>query len=112
MKLGVFVLSAVMAGIAGFLYVHLNNFASPENFDFVASVMLLVVVALGGTGTYWGPFLGALLHVVLPEALRAFADFEILVYGISLVLVLLFFPAGLSGAVARLGRLVGRGGGR
>ena len=57
-KLGVFVLSAVMAGIAGFLYVHLNNFASPENFDFSASVMLLVVVALGGAGTYWGPFLG------------------------------------------------------
>jgi branched-chain amino acid transport system permease protein len=108
-KLGVFVLSAVMAGIAGFLYVHLNNFASPENFDFVASVMLLVVVALGGTGTYWGPFLGALLHVALPEALRAFSDYEILVYGISLVLVLLFFPGGLSGAAAWLVRLVGRG---
>lgn len=108
-KLGVFVLSAVMAGIAGFLYVHLNNFASPENFDFVASVMLLVVVALGGTGTYWGPFLGAFLHVALPEALRAFSDFEILVYGISLVLVLLFFPGGLSDAFARLGRLVARG---
>lgn len=111
-KLGVFVLSAVMAGIAGFLYVHLNNFASPENFDFAASVMLLVVVALGGTGTYWGPFLGALLHVVLPEALRAFSDFEILVYGISLVLVLLFFPGGLAGAVAKLGRLFGRGAAR
>mgnify|MGYP001181844196 CR=1 FL=1 len=111
-KLGVFVLSAVMAGIAGFLYVHLNNFASPENFDFVASVMLLVVVALGGTGTYWGPFFGALLHVVLPEALRAFSDFEILVYGISLVLVLLFFPGGLSGAAAKLGRLVGIGAAR
>jgi len=108
-KLGVFVISAVMAGIAGFLFIHLNNFASPENFDFVASVMLLVVVALGGTGTYWGPFLGALLHVVLPEALRAFADFEILVYGVSLVLVLLFFPGGLSGAIAGLGRLLGRG---
>lgn len=108
-KLGVFVLSAVMAGIAGFLYVHLNNFASPENFDFVASVMLLVVVALGGTGTYWGPFLGALLHVALPEALRAFSDYEILVYGISLVLVLLFFPGGLSGAAVWLVRLAGRG---
>ncbi len=107
-KLGVFVISAMMAGIAGFLFVHLNNFASPENFDFVASVMLLVVVALGGTGTYWGPFLGALVHVVLPEALRAFSDFETLVYGISLVLVLLFFPAGLSGAVARLDRLFRR----
>ena len=107
-KLGVFVISAMMAGIAGFLYVHLTNFASPENFDFVASVMLLVVVALGGTGTYWGPFLGALLHVALPEALRAFADFEILVYGVALVLVLLFFPGGLNGAVAGLGRLVGR----
>ena len=103
-KLGVFVLSAVMAGIAGFLFVHLNNFASPETFDFVASVMLLVVVALGGTGTYWGPFLGALLHVALPELLRAFADFEILVYGLSLVLVLLFFPGGLSGALSRLAR--------
>ncbi|MGH7005868.1 MAG: branched-chain amino acid ABC transporter permease, partial [Alphaproteobacteria bacterium] len=108
-KLGVFVLSAMMAGVAGFLFVHLNNFASPETFDFAASVMLLVVVALGGTGTYWGPFLGALLHVALPEALRAFSDFEILVYGVSLVLVLLFFPGGLNGALARIGRIARRG---
>jgi branched-chain amino acid transport system permease protein len=74
----------------------------------MVSTMLVVMVALGGTGHWWGAFLGALVYTMLPEALRSFGDLELLIYGVSLVLVLLFFPRGLGGAldllVARLRR--------
>jgi branched-chain amino acid transport system permease protein len=96
-KVQLFVLTAAMAAVAGCLYVHHINFASPETFDFMASVMMLVVVALGGTGTFWGPFLAALVYVGLPEVLHAFEGFEVLLFGASLVVVLLFFPSGLAG---------------
>lgn len=96
-KVQLFVLTAAMAAVAGSLYVHHINFASPETFDFMASVMMLVVVALGGTGTFWGPFLAALVYVGLPELLHAFEGFEMLLFGVSLVFVLLFFPGGLAG---------------
>lgn len=107
-KMIVFVVSAMLAAVAGCLYVHHNTFVSPESFDFIASTMLVVMVALGGTGHFWGAFAGALVYTALPELLRSIGDLEILVYGVSLVLVLLFFPRGMGGAidwlVARLGR--------
>jgi len=98
-KILVFVVSAMLAALAGCLYAHHNAFVSPESFDFMVSTMLVVMVALGGTGHWWGAFLGALVYTALPEALRSFGDFELLIYGVSLVLVLLFFPRGLGGAL-------------
>ena len=98
-KIVVFVVSAMLAAVAGCLYVHHNTFVSPESFDFMASTMLVVMVALGGTGHFWGAFLGALVYTVLPELLRAVGDLEILIFGVSLVLVLLFFPRGMGGAL-------------
>ena len=98
-KILVFVTSAMLAALAGCLYAHHNAFVSPESFDFMVSTMLVVMVALGGTGHWWGAFLGALVYTMLPEALRSFGDLELLVYGVSLVLVLLFFPRGLGGAL-------------
>lgn len=107
-KIQLFVLTAVMAAIAGFLYVNAINFASPETFDFMASVMLVIMVALGGTGSVWGPLFGALLYSVLPELLRAFEDFETLLFGASLVVVLLFLPGGIAGSLGALGRRIVR----
>ena len=98
-KILVFVVSAMLAALAGCLYAHHNAFVSPESFDFMGSTMLVVMVALGGTGHWWGAFLGALVYTVLPELLRSFGDLELLVYGVSLVLVLLFFPRGLGGTL-------------
>ena len=98
-KILVFVVSAMMAALAGCLYAHHNAFVSPETFDFMTSTMLVVMVALGGTGHWWGAFLGALVYTLLPEALRSFGDLELLIYGVSLVLVLLFFPRGLGGGL-------------
>ena len=59
-KLGVFVLTAGMAGLAGCLYVHFNQYASPETFSFGRSLLLVVAVAIGGWGRPWGPVPGAL----------------------------------------------------
>jgi branched-chain amino acid transport system permease protein len=98
-KMLVFIVSAMMAALAGCLYAHHNAFVSPESFDFMVSTMLVVMVALGGTGHWWGAFLGALVYTALPELLRAVGDLEMLVVGISLVLVMLFFPRGLGGAL-------------
>jgi branched-chain amino acid transport system permease protein len=98
-KILVFIVSAMLAALAGCLYAHHNAFVSPESFDFMTSTMLVVMVALGGTGHWWGAFLGALIYTVLPEALRSFGDLELLIYGVSLVLVLLFFPRGLGGGL-------------
>jgi branched-chain amino acid transport system permease protein len=103
-KLFVFVLTAAMAAVAGWLYVHFNNFCSPETFNFFASVFLVVMVALGGWGRFWGGLWGALILTAVPEFLRVFEDLEIFVFGAAMVLVLLFFPQGLAGAIARLGR--------
>lgn len=107
-KIIVFVVSSMLAAVAGCLYAHQNNFVSPENFDFFASVMLVVMVALGGTGHFWGALLGALLYTAMPELLRAVGDLEILVFGVFLVLVLLFFPRGLGGLVDRVALRLGR----
>jgi branched-chain amino acid transport system permease protein len=111
-KLAVFVLTAVMASVGGFLYVHHISFASPESFDFGVSVMLVVMVALGGTGSVWGPLLGAAMLTILPELLRAFDSLDVLLFGVSMVVVLLFFPGGLAGLghMAARWRALARGG--
>ncbi|MDA0984066.1 MAG: branched-chain amino acid ABC transporter permease, partial [Proteobacteria bacterium] len=107
-KILVFMVSAMIAALAGCLYAHHNAFVSPESFDFITSTLLVVMVALGGTGHWWGAFFGALVFTALPELLRSFGDLEMLVFGVSLVLVMLFFPRGLGGGLdwmlARFGR--------
>ncbi len=100
-KLFAFVLTACMASMAGWLYVHFNNFCSPETFNIFASVLLVVMVALGGWGRFWGPLWGALILTAVPELLRVFESVEILVFGVAMVVVLLFFPKGIAGALAR-----------
>lgn len=111
-KLTIFVSMAMMAGVAGALYVHFINFASPETFNFFTSVFLVVMVAVGGWGHYWGPIFGALIYTAVPELLRTFKDLEIFVFGLSMVVVLLFFPDGIAGALSRLGRWCKRAAGR
>lgn len=96
-KLAVFALSAALAGLAGSLHVHQNNYASPETFSFFTSVLLLVMAAVGGFGRYWGGFLGALLFTALPELMRGMHDAELLVFGVAMIVVVGFLPGGLAG---------------
>ncbi|MGO4392361.1 branched-chain amino acid ABC transporter permease [Variovorax sp. M-6] len=103
-KLAAFMASAVAAGLAGALYVHFNQYASPETFSFSASVLLVVMVAIGGWGRYWGPLFGAAVFTAVPELLRRIQDAELLVFGAGMVVVLLFLPGGIASLAARLGR--------
>jgi branched-chain amino acid transport system permease protein len=107
-KLIAFVLTAAMAGLAGSLYVESNLYASPETFGFSPSILLLTMVALGGWGRYLGSVLGALIYTIVPEALRAFQDAQLLLFGGGMIVVLLFFPNGMASIGDALGRLTQR----
>ena len=101
LKVAVFAFSAALAGLAGALYAHFNLFASPETFGFFTSVLLIVMVALGGWGSYWGPLLGALVYTAVPEVLRDVHDAELFIFGLCMILVLLYFENGLIGLFSR-----------
>ncbi|MGD9506889.1 MAG: branched-chain amino acid ABC transporter permease [Syntrophobacteraceae bacterium] len=95
-KLQVFVLSAVLAAIAGSFYTHYVTFLNPGTFDLMWSIRFVLMVMLGGVQSLWGAVLGTvLLTFIGNEWLRVFADFDILVYGAILLLVALFLPDGL-----------------
>ena len=107
-KRRVFVLSAVYASVAGSLYAHYITVISPEIYSFLFSVVLVLMVAIGGIGLYWGAVVGAVLLTVLPEALRRFGDWEVPLYGLALIVVMLFLPRGIAGLFAREGRPLAR----
>jgi branched-chain amino acid transport system permease protein len=113
-KLLVFVLSAGMAGVAGSLYVHVNQYASPETFSVSNAILLVVMVAIGGTGLYWGPIFGALILTAVPQLLLEYEDVELMLFGLAMLVVLIASPTGLAGLPAALRRRFGGqiGGGR
>ncbi len=89
-KMMAFVTSAALAGAAGALYsMNYSNMAASK-FDFNTSILVLVYVVLGGLGRIWGSVIAATILYVLPEALREFADYRMLVYAVVLILVMLF----------------------
>ena len=100
-KRRVFVLSAVYASVAGSLYAHYITVISPEIYSFLFSVVLVLMVAIGGIGLYWGAVVGAVLLTILPEALRQFGDWEVPLYGLALIIVILFLPRGIAGLLRR-----------
>jgi branched-chain amino acid transport system permease protein len=97
-KIVVFVYSAALASIAGSLYAHYMNFINPSSFDLFFSIKLIIMIALGGMHSIWGAILGTILIAFLSlEWLHFFEEFEILVYGMILLVVTIFLPNGLSG---------------
>jgi len=97
-----FVLSALFAGIAGSLWAHFSAFISPETFDLLATIRFVSMLLIGGAGTALGPLAGALLLTYLPEWLRFMESFYMGIYGLSIVLILIFAPKGLVGLADRL----------
>ena len=88
-KMMAFVTSAALAGAAGALYgLNYSNLAASK-FDFNTSILVLVYVVLGGLGNIWGSIIAAAVLYILPEALRQFSDYRMLVYAIVLILVML-----------------------
>jgi len=88
-KLTAFVISAALAGAAGTLFAMGQNTIIASKFDFNTSILILVFVVLGGQGRMWGSIIAAAALTVLPELLREFADYRMLVYAIVLILVML-----------------------
>jgi branched-chain amino acid transport system permease protein len=91
------VVSAALAGVAGSLYAHYTRFVSPEVFLFSYTVTMVIMVVAGGKGTLAGPVVGAVLFTVLPEALREAVSWQwqMLAYGVLLVLLVFFLPRGI-----------------
>lgn len=97
-KMAAFVLSAIYAGVAGALYGPLNSVISPDVFSFDVSVVVLVSLLLGGTGTIVGAIIGTVVVTLLPEWLRVLQDYYMVVYGAGIVLLMIFLPTGVLGA--------------
>jgi branched-chain amino acid transport system permease protein len=109
-KLRVFVLAAVFAGTAGLCYSQISMRLDPAMMDFGVLVGMLTVAAVGGLGTRFGPILGTIFIVLLPQLLARFGEIETLVYGVLLLLSLIFMPRGLAGMLEGLpwGRWFGK----
>ena len=88
-KMIAFITSAALAGAAGALYGLNYSSLAASKFDFNTSILVLVYVVLGGLGNIWGSIIAAAVLYILPEALRQFSDYRMLVYAIVLILVML-----------------------
>ncbi|MDE2061100.1 MAG: branched-chain amino acid ABC transporter permease, partial [Bradyrhizobium sp.] len=97
-----FVLAAATAGLAGGLQAALTGFIAPSSFPFSQSILLLLVVVIGGAGWSLGPLIGSVIVVLLPEALASLAEYRLLIFGTALLVVLWAAPGGIAGALAQL----------
>lgn len=94
-KIFVFVLASGLAGLAGGLYVHYLEFAHPDLFSFFVSVDIFLMVMLGGAGTFFGPPFGVFVLEMIREFLHEFVALRLFIYGVLLVVIIIFLPEGL-----------------
>lgn len=100
-KLTAFALGATWAGMAGVFFAAKTTFVNPASFTFLESAIILCIVVLGGMGSIIGVIAGALILILLPEYLRALADYRMLAFGALLVLMMVFRPQGIVATVRR-----------
>ena len=101
-------LGAFFAGVAGVFFAHSQQVLHSSDFGLEPMVLLVVFAVIGGAGSVWGPVVGTVVLAVASELLRELHHYEILVYGLVLMVVMLFFPEGLIALPGRLGRWLGR----
>jgi branched-chain amino acid transport system permease protein len=94
-KVTAFVVGAFFAGIAGGLYAHHKQFLSPTGFDFMKSIDIVVMVILGGMGRTTGVIIAAILLTLLPEFLRGFAEYRMIIYALLIIVLMIARPQGL-----------------
>ena len=100
-----FTISAVLAGIAGSFFASATTFVAPSSFPFFQSILFVLVVIVGGVERTYGPVIGAIIVVGIPELLSGLAEYRVLLSGILMLAVLLFVPGGIADAfAARFGR--------
>ena len=94
-KLSAFTLGAAFAGLAGSFFAARQGLVTPESFTFIESALILAIVVLGGMGSQLGVILAAILLTVLPEVARSFAEYRMLIFGLVMVLMMMWRPQGL-----------------
>jgi len=98
----VFAIACFFAGIAGSLWAHTTGYISPNDFRFGESILVLAMIVVGGLGSLPGAVIGAVLLIVLPEALRPVGDVRMIVVGCVMFFSILLLPKGLFGEVSAL----------
>jgi len=94
-KLTAFVTSAAFAGFAGSLFASVMATASPESFSLNLSILIVMMVILGGVGNLYGPIVGAILLTGLTDVLAGYQEYSLPLYGVIFILLLIFFPEGI-----------------
>ncbi len=94
-KLSAFMMGAMVGGIAGVFFATYQGFINPSSFTFFESALILAIVVLGGLGSTVGVIVAALVLTILPEVLRDFAEYRVLMFGVAMVLMMVWKPRGL-----------------
>jgi branched-chain amino acid transport system permease protein len=94
-KVTAFVIGAFFAGIAGGLFAHHKRFLSPTSFDFMKSIDIVVMVILGGMGRTPGVIAAAIILTILPESLRSFQEYRLIIYSLLIIGLMMLRPQGL-----------------
>ena len=100
-KLAAFALGATWAGMMGVVFAAKTAFINPASFTFLESAIILSIVVLGGMGSILGVCLGAFILILLPEELRAFSQYRMLIFGAAMVIMMVFRPQGIISNVRR-----------
>jgi branched-chain amino acid transport system permease protein len=96
-----FAIGSALGGVAGGLYAPLTQYIDPVPFNLSLSLDLLMMVIVGGSGFFFGPFLGAMIAVLLPEWLRFTQGYYLMLYAIAVILLLIWSPTGILGILDR-----------
>lgn len=105
-KVMAFSISACIAGVAGALYAHEIMFISPESFVGSESVSVLSMMVVGGVGSIPGSVAGAIALTIVPEYLRQFGDLRLVLYGLAILIMIIYSPRGIGGWIAWVDRML------
>ena len=97
-----FAIGSALGGVAGTLYAPLTQYIDPVPFNLSLSLDLLMMVIVGGAGFFFGPFLGAMIAVLLPEWLRFTAGYYLMLYAVAVIGLLIYSPTGILGILDRI----------
>jgi ABC-type branched-subunit amino acid transport system ATPase component/ABC-type branched-subunit amino acid transport system permease subunit len=101
-KVLAFAISAFLAGVGGGLFAFQNGFISSTTFEFDKSILFLIGVIIGGSGTKWGPVVGTGVIIFLPQLFQSFVDYHLMIFGLILLLSLILLPDGIVGELSKL----------
>ena len=96
-----FAIGSALGGVAGAVYAPLTQYIDPVPFNLSLSLDLLMMVIVGGSGFFFGPYLGAMIAVLLPEWLRFTEGYYLMIYAVAVILLLIWSPTGILGILDR-----------